>query len=127
LRPFPVTFLSCDHTSLASIKECANAIKAQTDRLDILMCNAGVMALPAGTTKDGYEIQFGINHLSHALLVKQLLPTLLATADMPNSDVRIINMTSIAYQQAPPQGIDFKTLISSQEKLGKIIPGPKWS
>ena len=77
LPPVPVTFLSCDHTPLASIKECANAIKAQTDRLDILMCNAGVMALPVGTTKDGYEIQFGINHLSHALLVEQYSPRFL--------------------------------------------------
>jgi NAD(P)-dependent dehydrogenase (short-subunit alcohol dehydrogenase family) len=74
LLPVPVTFLSCDYTSLASIKECANAIKAQTDRLDILMCYAGAMVLPAGTTKDGYEIQFGINHLSHPLLVKHLSP-----------------------------------------------------
>lgn len=43
------------------------------DRLDVLVCNAGVMALPAQTGKDGYEIQFATNHLAHALLIKLLL------------------------------------------------------
>ena len=123
----PITFIECDHTSLASIQDCARSIKAQASRLDILMCNAGVMALPSGTTKDGYELQFGINHLSHALLIKLLLPLLLSTASLPGADVRIINMTSIAYQQAPPQGIEFSTLKSAQETLGRMIPGPKWS
>lgn len=123
----PVIFISCDHTSFASIQECAKAVKAQTKRLDILMCNAGVMALPPETTKDGYELQFGINHLSHALLIKLLLPILLSTADLPDSDVRIINMTSIAYQQAPKQGIEFSSLKTEQASLGMMIPGPKWS
>ena len=48
------------------------------------------MAVPAGTTKDGYEIQSGTNHLGHAALVKLLLPTVLSTADQPESDVRIV-------------------------------------
>lgn len=89
--------------------------QTRNDRLDILMCNAGVMpASPAaggrGSTKDCYEIQFGIDHLGHALLINQFLHLLLATAELPNPDVRIINVTLIAYQQAPPQGIEFSTL-----------------
>lgn len=58
------------------------------------MNNAGIMAVPPGETKEGYEIQFGTNHMGHALLTKLLLPTLLTTANEPGSDVRIINLTS---------------------------------
>jgi NAD(P)-dependent dehydrogenase (short-subunit alcohol dehydrogenase family) len=91
------------------------------------MCNAGIMGLPPATTKDGYELQFGTNHLGHALLIKLLLPIMEHTAARPNSDVRIINMSSFAYQQAPKEGIEFKTLKSDQAKLGGLVPGPQWS
>ena len=91
------------------------------------MLNAGIMATEAAKTKDNYEIQFQTNHLSHALFIKLLLPIMTQTAAQPNSDVRIINMSSIAYQQAPKMGIDFATLKTDQSSLGNIIPGPKWS
>lgn len=58
------------------------------------MNNAGIMAVPAGETEEGYEIQFGTNHMGHALLTKLLMPTLQATATEPGADVRIINLTS---------------------------------
>src|SRR5262249_20169093 len=86
----PTTFLKCDLADLSSLKPCAQKFLASESRLDILMCNAGIMAVPAGTTKDGYEIQFGTNHLGHAALIKLLLPTLLSTAEQPESDVRIV-------------------------------------
>ncbi len=66
------------------------------------------MAVPAGTTKEGYEIQLGTNHLGHYLFTKLLLPTLLSTAEQSNSDVRIINLTSMGHQLAPSKGIDFE-------------------
>lgn len=59
------------------------------------------MAVPYSKTKDGYEIQFGTNHIGHSLLTKLLLPTLLKTADQPDSDVRIINVSSAAHMMAP--------------------------
>lgn len=122
-----LTFIQCDLASLESVQKAANQFLSQSDRLDILMCNAGIMALPPGITKDGYEIQFGTNHLGHALLIKLLLPILERTADQPNSDVRIINMSSIGYKQAPKNGIDFTTLKSSQPTLGSFPPGHRWS
>lgn len=58
------------------------------------MNNAGIMAVPAGETQEGYEIQFGTNHMGHALLTKLLMPILQATAQESGSDVRCINLTS---------------------------------
>jgi NAD(P)-dependent dehydrogenase (short-subunit alcohol dehydrogenase family) len=60
------------------------------------------MATSPQLTLDGYEYQFGINHVAHALLIKLLLPTLQATASS-----RIISLTSLAYMFTFPAGIDF--------------------
>ena len=65
------------------------------------------MGTTAGSTKEGYEIQLGTNFLGHALLIKLLLPTLLATAKGHGSDVRIINLSSEAHRLAPSDGILF--------------------
>ena len=64
------------------------------------MNNAGVMALPPGTTKEGFETQLGTNHVGPALLTKLLMPILLATAKEPGADVRIINLASEAHNFA---------------------------
>ena len=64
------------------------------------------MALPYSTTTQGYEIQFGTNHIGHALLTKLLLPTLLSTAET-TSDVRIVNLSSAGHNLAPSGGIVF--------------------
>ncbi|KAK4694543.1 hypothetical protein P7C71_g3055, partial [Lecanoromycetidae sp. Uapishka_2] len=88
-----ITFLELDLASLASVKRTAETFNASSDRLDVLLNNAGVMALPASTTKDGYEIQFGTNHVGHALFTKLLMPTLQRTAEEKGSDVRIVNKT----------------------------------
>lgn len=85
------------------------------------------MAFPPGQTKDGYEIQFGTNHMGHALMIKMLLPLLQRTAEQPNSDVRIINMSSVAYTNAPKAGIEFDSLKTPQAKIGGMIPGPTWA
>lgn len=67
------------------------------------------MATPSAKTNEGYEAQFGTNHIGHALLTKLLLPTLINTAELPDSDVRIINVSSIAQSIAPPGGMIFNT------------------
>jgi NAD(P)-dependent dehydrogenase (short-subunit alcohol dehydrogenase family) len=63
------------------------------------------MATPYSLTQEGYENQFGTNHMGHALLTKLLLPILLKTAEEPTSDVRIINITSMGHLMAPSKGI----------------------
>jgi retinol dehydrogenase-12 len=86
------------------------------ERLDLLMLNAGIMAVPEGVTRQGYEVQFGVNHLGHFLLAKLLLPTLLSTAQSTSlagsaSDVRIVVLSSIGHLLAPLRsGIDFTSL-----------------
>jgi len=51
-----VKFLRCDHASLASLQQAARSVLAETERLDIVFCVAGIMALPPGLTEDGYEV-----------------------------------------------------------------------
>jgi len=76
------------------------------------------MAIPLGLSNDGYEIQFAINHLAHALLIKLCLPALLRSA-AEKGDARILSVTSLAFQRAQKQGILFEDLRTSQENLGK--------
>lgn len=106
-----IQFLECDLTSFESIKSAAKSFRAENDRLDILMNNAGIMACPPGVTKEGYEIQFGTNHVGHALLTQLLLPTLRDTAQR-GIDVRVVNLSSAGERMAPRGGIDFDSLKS---------------
>jgi NAD(P)-dependent dehydrogenase (short-subunit alcohol dehydrogenase family) len=108
-----VSFLKCDMASLASVQACAKSFLSQSSRLDILIANAGIMALPPSLTSDGYEIQFGTNHVGHALLIKLLLPSMLKTAE--GSDVRLVIVTSTGFRMHAPQGIDFDSLKTTQD------------
>ena len=96
-----VKYLELDLTSFSSVAAAADTFNAENSRLDILMNNAGIMAQPPALTKEGYETQFGINHMGHALLTKKLLPILQKTASEPDADVRIINLTSEGHKFAP--------------------------
>ncbi|RYP75978.1 hypothetical protein DL771_002050 [Monosporascus sp. 5C6A] len=118
-----IAFLELDLASFDSIKKAAQQFLGENDRLDILMNNAGIMATPPGLTKDGYEIQFGTNHVGHALLTKLLMPLLEKTAAGPNSDVRVINLTSVGQEWfVPPSGLlleDAKTEMDSLSQWGR--------
>jgi retinol dehydrogenase 12 len=110
--------IELDLSSLNSILRAARQIREQTSQLDILILNAGIMAVPPGVTENGYEIQFGTNYLGHAFLVRRLLPLLVGTAQQhgPESDVRIVLVSSTAYRYAPSCGIDFSSLTKSHIK-----------
>ncbi|WP_020116232.1 oxidoreductase [Streptomyces canus] len=82
-----------DLGDLASVREFATTYPY--DRLDLLVNNAGVMALPYGTTADGFETQFGVNHLGHFALTGLLLPTILATPA-----ARVVAVSSTAHALA---------------------------
>lgn len=90
-----VRFEAIDLASLTSVAAFAERIAGQTDRLDLLVNNAGVMRPPRRmTTEDGFEIQLGVNYLSHFALTGRLLPLLLK-GDAP----RVVTLSSVAARQ----------------------------
>jgi NAD(P)-dependent dehydrogenase (short-subunit alcohol dehydrogenase family) len=112
-----IQYIPLDLASLSSIKEAAEHFNRNNSRLDILVLNAGVMAEPAARTPDGYEIQFGTNHVGHFLLTKLLLPTLLKTTkNQPDADVRVVSVSSAANFIAPANH-DLYEAMTSTEKL----------
>ncbi len=80
-----------DLADLSSVKAFAEAMRLKFSRIDILMNNAGVMATPHAKTKDGFELQFGTNHLGHFALTAGLFPLLRNT-----SGSRIVTISSLA-------------------------------
>ena len=64
--------VALDLASLASVRRCAGELVAAGKPFDIVICNAGVMACPKGRTADGFETQFGTNHLGHFVLVNRI-------------------------------------------------------
>src|ERR1700744_6411306 len=65
-----------DLANLKSVRACADSLLAKGEPFDVVIANAGVMATPLGRTSDGFETQFGTNHLGHFVLVNRLAPLL---------------------------------------------------
>lgn len=82
-----------DLASLASVAAFADAIAQRHQRLDVLCNNAGVMALPRRLTADGFEMQFGTNHLGHFALTGRLLPLLLRA-----ERARVVTVSSLYHR-----------------------------
>jgi NAD(P)-dependent dehydrogenase (short-subunit alcohol dehydrogenase family) len=93
-----------DLTSLDSVRQAADELRSRHDTIDLLINNAGVMMTPKGTTQDGFELQFGTNHLGHfaftGLLLDRLLP-------VPGS--RVVTVSSVGHRFAR-NGIRFDDL-----------------
>lgn len=89
----PPEVVIADLADLDSVRSAAADIAGRVDAVDVLMNNAGVMALPLARTAQGFEMQMGTNHLGHAALTGLLLPTLLA-ADRP----RVVTTSSNAHR-----------------------------
>jgi NAD(P)-dependent dehydrogenase (short-subunit alcohol dehydrogenase family) len=104
------TPLALELENLDSIARCADAVEAMNIPLDVLMCNAGIMALPKREQVRGLEKQFAVNHLGHFLLVRRLLDRVIAA---PQG--RIVVLSSSAYKWAPPEGIEFDNLSGERD------------
>jgi NAD(P)-dependent dehydrogenase (short-subunit alcohol dehydrogenase family) len=87
-----LTIVELDLGSLGSIRSAAEEILAAHDSIDLLVNNAGVMGIPERRTADGFEMQFGVDHLGHFALTARLMPALLRA---PGS--RIVTVTSSAH------------------------------
>ncbi|KAL8366795.1 hypothetical protein RB595_008754 [Gaeumannomyces hyphopodioides] len=106
-----VRFLELDLGCAKSVVAAATAFLAQSDRLDILMLNAGVLPAAPWATADGYEAMFGVNFVGHARLASLLLQRLLETATIPQADVRLIAVSSGGHSMHPnPDGIRFEAV-----------------
>jgi NAD(P)-dependent dehydrogenase (short-subunit alcohol dehydrogenase family) len=80
-----------DLASLKSVRACADKLIASAKKFDAIIANAGVMATPKGTTADGFETQFGTNHLGHFVLVNRI-------ASLLNSGSRLVNLSSSGHR-----------------------------
>jgi NAD(P)-dependent dehydrogenase (short-subunit alcohol dehydrogenase family) len=88
-----VVFQELDLTSLESVRAAAEQLRSDHDHIDLLINNAGVMYTPKSTTKDGFEMQFGTNHLGHFALTGLLLDRLL-----PVAGSRVVTVSSIGHR-----------------------------
>ncbi|UFS60954.1 SDR family oxidoreductase [Subtercola endophyticus] len=108
VTPGTPSLASLDLANLGSVRRLADAIVADGHPLDLLFNNAGVMAVPRRTlTDDGFELQFGTNHLGHFALTGLLLPAL-----MRSDTARVITMSSIMHWIGR---IDFEDLQSESK------------
>ncbi|MGZ9587376.1 SDR family oxidoreductase [Paenibacillus marinisediminis] len=92
-RSTEIHLMTCDLASIKSIRQFASAFREQYNRLDVLINNAGVVAIKRELTADGYESQIGVNHLGHFLLTSLLLDLL---TNAPQG--RIVNVSSGAHK-----------------------------
>ncbi len=88
-----VEAMSLDLASLSSVERFAGELSGKVERLDALLNNAGLMALPYGKTADGFETQLGVNHLGHFALTGRLLPLLKKTPG-----ARVVSVSSQAHR-----------------------------
>lgn len=87
-----IDYILMDLADLSSVRQAAEKFIATHEKLDVLLNNAGLMMIPKRTlTKDGFETQFGVNHLGHFVLSQMLLPLL------EKADGRIVSVSSIAH------------------------------
>jgi NAD(P)-dependent dehydrogenase (short-subunit alcohol dehydrogenase family) len=101
-----VELMQLDLTDLNNIRFFTERFQSENESLDLLINNAGVMMPPYAKTKDGFELQFGGNHLGHFALTGLLLPMLIHT---PNS--RVVTIASLAHNRGK---IDFDNLDGSK-------------
>ena len=86
-----LSIIQLDLASLASVRSCADGLLTAGKPFDLIIANAGVMACPKGTTADGFETQFGTNHLGHFVLVNRI-------ASLLKSGARLVNLSSAGHR-----------------------------
>jgi len=83
--------IELDLADLGSVRAAADKLNAKGEMFDVVICNAGVMATPFGKTKDGFETQFGTNHLGHFVFVNRI-------AGLIKDDGRLVNLSSAGHR-----------------------------
>lgn len=112
-----------DLASLASVRDCAQNILTSEPQIHILVNNAGIMACPKGLTEDGFEMQFGVNHLGHFLFTCLLLPRIRSSA--PSRIVTVSSFThvggSINFEDLMWENSYNPSLAYTRSKLANVI------
>ncbi len=103
-----------DLASLPSVAAAAAVVKGSVSRLDILINNAGLMAIDRARTEDGFEMQFGVNHLGHFALTAHLIPLLLASPE-----ARVVNVSSLGHRAG---SMDFDDLMFDRRGYDRWRP-----
>ena len=85
--------IKLDLNDLASVRACAAALLSDDEPLDLVIANAGIMACPFGRTADGFETQFGVNHLGHFVLVNRIAPLM-------KTGARLVSYSSLGHRFA---------------------------
>lgn len=93
----PIHIIEMSLDSFASVRTAAAELLKHSNKLNVLVLNAGVMATPEGRTVDGFETQFGTNYLGHFLLFQLLKPALLASST-PEFNSRVVSVASIGHR-----------------------------
>lgn len=125
------TQIACDLMDFSSVRGAAADVLSATgdEGVDVLLLNAGIMAMPDKATVDGYDVQMQTNHLSHFLLAQKLLPAL-NTAAQKRGDARVVSHSSIAYKS--PQAPVLKEMYGPNggnlggDGAGIMMNGPRW-
>ena len=91
-----IEFLFLELASLSKLKTSADDFLSRYDSLDLLINNAGIMACPQDKTEDGFELQFGSNHIGHFYFTNLIMPALLKAAPS-----RIISLSSLGHRASP--------------------------
>ncbi|TXD39628.1 SDR family oxidoreductase [Lujinxingia vulgaris] len=97
------TAVACELSEPESVRACVEAVKALGRPIDVLMLNAGIMALPELQVHHGYELQFLTNHIGHFILTQGLRDSL-------SEDARVVALSSAGHQHTPKGGIAFDNL-----------------
>lgn len=118
--------VECDLQNFGSVKNAMQAIKSKYDVIDVLVNNAGVMALKDSATVDGYDVQMQTNVISHFLITKELFPLLKAS-----KEARIINHSSMARLGGPLMMEYFEQIGGNlggdgTEEENLSFQGPRW-
>jgi NAD(P)-dependent dehydrogenase (short-subunit alcohol dehydrogenase family) len=117
-----LSIVAVDLASLDSVRSAARTLVGAHEQIDILINNAGVMAIPQQRTADGFEMQWGVNHLGHFALTAGLLPAMLRAPA-----ARVVSITSTAHHfgrgvhQVEPTGRYHPWLAYGQSKLANYL------
>src|SRR5215471_11827687 len=90
-RKGSLELVALDLASLKSVRACADQLLAKGEPFDVIIANAGVMATPFGRTREGFETQFGTNHIGHFVLVNRI-------ASLIRDGGRLINLSSLGHR-----------------------------